>query len=218
MVFENDIDLRAHELQVHGASSSGTTKITVKFQTRRAGYDGSGVGALQEAPSDSDFNYGLDGQAFVSDALPNRPAGNHELHPRHVQRTEELRAQAAVMREEQAAQDQVESSPSVQAANAPAASSAPLVGWASDSTAQWLQGSRRNKAGKVTEEDFPTLPTAANAKANARKKAIRGSVGAARSQFAAMQTSVSAPSYGTAVSRCGLLHLLLVLQLVLERR
>ncbi|CAJ1951926.1 unnamed protein product [Cylindrotheca closterium] len=202
MVFENEIDLRAHEMQIHGASSTGSTKITVEFQTRRAGYDGSGVGAQQETPSESDFNYGLDGQAFVPDALPNRPSnGNNELHPQHVQRTEELRAQAATMREEQAARDQVESFPSLQAANAPAGSSAPLVGWASDTTAQRLQGGRRKNAGKVTVEDYPSLPTAANAKANAKKKAIRGNVGAARSTFAAMQTSVSAPSYGSAATR-----------------
>eukprot|EP00526_Cylindrotheca_closterium_P004745 CAMPEP_0113625172 /NCGR_PEP_ID=MMETSP0017_2-20120614/13001_1 /TAXON_ID=2856 /ORGANISM="Cylindrotheca closterium" /LENGTH=764 /DNA_ID=CAMNT_0000535275 /DNA_START=143 /DNA_END=2437 /DNA_ORIENTATION=- /assembly_acc=CAM_ASM_000147 len=200
MAFENEIDLKAHEFQVHGAST-GSTKITVEFQTRRAGYDGSGMGEQQETPSESDFNYGLDGQAFVPDALPKRPAtADDELHPQHVQRTEELRAQATVMREEQAAREQVESFPTLQAANAPAASSAPLVGWASDSTTQRLQGNRRKNAGKVTAEDFPTLPTGANAKANAKKKAIRGNVGAAQRQFAAMQTS-STPSYGTAASR-----------------
>ncbi|KAL3941477.1 MAG: hypothetical protein SGBAC_004165 [Bacillariaceae sp.] len=201
MAFENEIDLQAHEYSMHG-TSTGSTKITVEFQTRRAGYDGSGMGQQQDTPSESDFNYGLDGQAFVPDALPNRPGGSTELHPQHVQRTEELRAQAAVMREEQAARDQVESFPSLQAANA-SSSSAPLVGWASDSTAQRLQGGRSKNAGKVTAEDFPTLPTTQNAKANAKKKAIRGNVGAVRRQFAALQTSGAAttPSYGSAASR-----------------
>ena len=201
MVFENEIDLRAHEMQVHGASSTGSTKITVEFQTRRVGYDGSGVGEQQDVPSDSDFNYGLDGQAFVPDALPRTSNGRTELHPQHVQRTEELKAQAAVMREQQAARDQEESFPTLQAATGQSSSSAPLVGWASDSTVQRLQGNRKKNAGKVTEEDFPTLPTAPGAKANATKNAIRGNVGATRRQFAAMQTSGATPSYGTAAAR-----------------
>lgn len=202
IVFENEIDLRGHEMSVHGGSSTGSTKINLEFRTRRVGYDGSGLNDQQATPSESDFNYGLDGQAFVPASLPNQSGNgsnnNNQLHPQHIQRTQELRAQAAAIREQQAEQSQEESFPTLQSANAPATSSAPLVGWASASTTQRLQGSRK-EAGKVTAEAFPALPSGPSAQTNAKKNAIRGNVGAARRQFAAMQTPTS--SYGAAATK-----------------
>jgi hypothetical protein len=206
VVFENEIDLQAHELSVHGGTSSGSTKINLEFRTRRVGYDGSGFDDQQALPSENDFNYGLDGQAFVPASLPNQIGNNNfaggteddsRLHPLHVQRTEELRAQAVAIREQNAAASQGEAFPSLQSATA-AASSAPLVGWASASTRQRFQGPSRD-AGKVTEEDYPTLPTASNTKANAKKKAVRRNIGVINRQFSTMQTPSS--SYGAAASK-----------------
>lgn len=202
VVFENEIDFRAHEMSVHGGTSTGSTKINIEFKTRRVGYDGSGVDE-QELPSESDFNYGLDGQAFVPADVPNSSATDgNQLHPLHMQRTEELRAQAAAIREQQASENQVESFPSLDSSVTNQVSSAPLVGWASASTVQRLQGPKKN-AGKVTEEDFPTLPSGAMSKSNAKKKAMRGNIGATRKQYAAMQSSASVPvgSYGAAAAR-----------------
>lgn len=213
VVFENELDLRAHELSVHGGTSTGSTKINIAFRTRRAGYDGSGLDDRQAPPSESDFNYGLDGQAFVPAPLPTSNAGgagtagsndanandDSRLHPLHVQRTQELRAQAAATREQQALNDQQESFPTLQSANASASSSAPLVGWASGTTVQRLH-KNRVQAGKVTEEAFPALPTTAAAQSLKKKKAVKGNVGATRRQFVAMTTTASstAPSYGAA--------------------
>ena len=205
VVFENELDLRAHELAVHGGTSTGSTKINLEFRTRRAGYDGSGVEADQAAPSDSDFNYGLDGMAFVPDALPTSQQGGNsatanstasssnrdvQLHPLHLQRTEEFRQQARAIREQQAVDNQEESFPSLQQAGGP--SNAPLVGWSAGTTMQRVNV-RRKDAGKVTAEDFPTLGPAPSAGASKKKKNIKGNIGAARRQFDAMTMSAAKP-------------------------
>jgi hypothetical protein len=205
VVFENELDLRGHELSVHGGTSTGSTKINLEFRTRRAGYDGSGVEERQDMPSDSDFDYGLDGQAFMPPALPsnqnNSGSGNSDnvqLHPLHLQRTAELQAQAAAIRQQYAVHTQEESFPSLQ--SSVGASSAPLVGWTAGTSMQTRLNRPKSQAGKVTEEHFPSLSSASSAQANANKKAIKGNVGATRRQFAAMTTSASAsqPSYGAA--------------------
>ena len=207
VVFENELDLRAHEMQVHGGTSTGSTKINLEFKTRRRGYDGSGLEERnQEAPSESDFNYGLDGQAFVPQALPstgsnNEQAGiaNSQLHPDHIRRTQQLRAHAAGVRQQQALESQGEAFPTLQA-GAGGPSSAPLVGWASGETRTRLATHNR-QAGKVTEEDFPTLPTS-SAPTNKKRSNIRGNIGATRRQFAAMSTapSPSHPSFSNAAA------------------
>ena len=86
---------------------------------RRTGFDGSRINN-QVAPGDSDFNYGLNGQASVPEATlthnqggagaggggGNRQStttsngGNNNIHPHHVQRTAEFREQAALMRQQ----------------------------------------------------------------------------------------------------------------------
>lgn len=200
VVFDNELDLRGHELSVHGGTSTGSTKINLEFRTRRPGYDGSGLEDQQAQPSESDFNYGLDGQAFVPQAVPtsggggSRPQNSAEvqLHPLHLQRTEEFRAQAAVIREQQSLVSQGEAFPTLQAANA-GSSAAPLVGWAGAGTLQRVHRPK-TQAGKVTEEDFPTLGPAPSAKSTAQKKAIKGTLAATQLQFAAMTNT----STGTA--------------------
>ncbi|MGK3754376.1 MAG: hypothetical protein ACI8RD_006685, partial [Bacillariaceae sp.] len=119
------------ELSVHGGSSNGSTKINLEFNIRRANGMGGG-GERHDTPRESDFNYSLDGQAFVPQALPNNNDNNNntnsanngnnatvpasQLHPQHIQRTEELRAHAAVVRQQQAIESQVESFPTLQSA------------------------------------------------------------------------------------------------------
>lgn len=200
VVFDSELDLRGHELSVHGGSSTGSTKINLEFRTRRVGYDGSGVENQQQAaPSESDFNYGLDGQAFVPQALPNsggggtrpRNAQDVQLHPLHLQRTEELRAQAAAIREQQSLQSQDESFPTLQALSATGSSAAPLVGW---STGLSTIHRPKKKAGQVTEEDFPSLGPAPSSNSNGQRKGLRENIGATRRQFAAMSTTSAAPS------------------------
>jgi hypothetical protein len=190
------------EIAVHGGTSTGSTKINLEFNIRRS--NGSG-GQPQNTPSESDFNYALDGQAFVPPALTNENNNNNAtnnrntnsnnpnnetlLHPQHIQRTEELRAQAAVVRQHQAVNSQQDSFPTLQAASAPTPSSAPLVGWTSGTALQNTNRSNK-KIGQVTQEAFPTLQSNSSNK-NTKKTGIKGSIGATRRQFAAMTTSAN---------------------------
>ena len=204
------------EIAVHGGTSSGSTKINLEFNIRRA--NGS-TGQRQNSPSEADFNYDLDGQAFVPPALINESSNNNNsndrnvisnipnnetmLHPQHIQRTEELRAHAAVIREQHALNSQEESFPTLQAGAAPTSSAAPLVGWTSGTALQNMNTSNRN-VGEVNQEAFPTLASNTSNK-NKNKKAIRGNIGATRRQFAAMTTSANnqqqdQASWGEAIS------------------
>mmetsp|Transcript_22712 Transcript_22712/g.53650 ORF Transcript_22712/g.53650 Transcript_22712/m.53650 type:complete len:917 (+) Transcript_22712:210-2960(+) len=203
VVFENELDLRAHEINVHGGTSTGSTKINLEFNIRRGNDRGS---ERQNAPSEADFNYNLDGQAFVPPALANdinnansnenangggnRSSREPALHPQHVQRTEELRAQAAVLRQQQALESREESFPTLQTAVGP--SSAPMIGWTSGTTLQNVNRSNRN-IGEITQEAFPSLqpsaPSSSNRSNPKKAKASRGTIGATRRQFAAMTTS-----------------------------
>lgn len=228
VVFDNELDLRAHEMSVHGGTSTGSTKINLEFQTRRRGYDGSGVADdnPRGAPAASDFNYDLDGQAFVPEALPTQ-GGNHAtignsssggnnnqrtggpaptfsagggdapLHPLHVQRTEEMRAHAAVVRQQQARQSQADSFPTLQSASAAAAvpsSSAPLVaGWTSGTSLQRVHRGDPRIVGRVTQEAFPALTSAPAGGNHSRTKAPTAPGGTTRRQFAAMTATASQP-------------------------
>jgi hypothetical protein len=171
VVFENELDLRGHELRVHGGTSSGSTKVNLEFRTRRQGFDGSGYEAQQQrAPSSDDFNYSLDGQAFVPQALPthqNRtgvrgsaPAPDN-VHPLHLQRTEEFRQQAAIIRRQQEQSQQEEPFPSL-AASAVTSTTGPSgqplrTGWTAGTSLTQRVQQRIRPTGKVTDEDFPSL-------------------------------------------------------------
>ena len=75
------------EIAVHGGTSTGSTKINLEFNIRRA--NGNSGGTRQSAPTDSDFNYNLDGQAFVPPALTNEGnnGANNSNERCHVQIT-----------------------------------------------------------------------------------------------------------------------------------
>jgi hypothetical protein len=165
-VFENELDLRHHERQVHGGVSSGSSKIQLEFRVRRSTEDPS-----QEIPTTNDFNYGVDGQAFVPQALP-QVAGNVSLHPMHVERTAELRQQAEALRQNYGASDTTESFPSLAETDAQideAATQSLRLGWTSGLSMQRMGGRRKN-AGQVTEEDFPTLRPVAKQHSSAMLK------------------------------------------------
>lgn len=98
MVFQNELDLRHHTINVHGGNGA-STKIQLEFRVRREGYDGAGYANPQSLPSEQDFGFGLDGQAFVPESLPQpREPTEESSHPAHLQRTAELRAQAQEIR------------------------------------------------------------------------------------------------------------------------
>lgn len=154
VVFENLIDLRAHELSVHGSSLNNnkkSAKVQVQFRIHRSGYDGSGIEEeQQQLPSEEDFQYGLNGEVFVPEPLQeNEPDISHPLH---AARTAELRAQAQAIREQQRAQEEGEAFPALQTASAQ--QQQPLVGWTTTSKVR-----RALSGGALNVEDFPALST-----------------------------------------------------------
>lgn len=180
VVFGSELDLRHHERTVHGGTSTGSTKLQLEFRVRGA------IESSQHVPDDSDFQYGLDGTAFVPSAVftststtsaatrdPNQP--NHHdhntpsLHPLHVQRTAALRRQAEALRRSsrQGGDEGGSAFPALQATTDAAAgttggdaSSQRLrMGWNEGSTLQRV--GRRTNAGEVSEQDFPALPATA---------------------------------------------------------
>jgi len=202
VVFENELDLRAHEISVHGGSSTGSTKINLEFNIRRA----NGIqGERQDAPTESDFNYNLDGQSFVPQALPSSNDNNNsssnsvnnrndaaahasQLHPQHVQRTEEFRAHAVTVRQQQTIESQVDSFPTLQSA-ATSSSAAPFVGWTSETMLQDAAARSNRNMGRVTPESFPALRSGSSN--DRKKKATKGGIAARTRQFAAMTTSAN---------------------------
>ncbi|KAL9190484.1 hypothetical protein ACHAXT_007695 [Thalassiosira profunda] len=192
VVFENEIDLRGHERSVHGTNRrDGGTKIQLEFRVRREG-----EALEQSVPSGEDFQFGLNGEAFVPDALPGeedgfqRQANEPEIsHPLHAARTAELRAQAARVRERDGLASGTgsggaeEAFPSLGAESSDAAASGGgmLIGWSGDGLRNAAAGGRvltRVPVGKVTEEEFPSLgPGPSTASSRNRKLAQKLSVG-----------------------------------------
>jgi hypothetical protein len=165
VVFENEIDLRAHESSVHGlAKGRGDSKIKLEFRVRREGEQLE----RQSVPNSEDFQYGLNGEAFVPEALPGENEQRRQVNEpmisdaNHAARTAELRAQAARIRERNGTDGgNAEAFPALGGMSAAAASAdgnGLMVGWSGGAGAV-SAGTRlkRNPVGAVTEEDFPSL-------------------------------------------------------------
>jgi hypothetical protein len=129
-LFENEIDLHAHELSVHGCSlhnNKKSAKVQVQFRIHRSGYDGSGIEQQQQQlPSEEDFQYGLDGEVFVPEPLQQNES--YISHPLHAARTAELKAQPQAIREQQRQEDEGEAFPALHTATS-VQQQQPLVGW-----------------------------------------------------------------------------------------
>ena len=193
VVFENEIALRAHERATHGTTSTGSSKINLEFNVRgsrrgSAGENDGGGGSGQEAPRDEDFQFGLDGEAFVPEALPNqegggpRPRQENEpeiTHAAHAERTAELRAEAAQIREAQRQRAQADAFPTLGGDAAPssaaAAAGGSIVGW----TAEGRAALGRRGKGMLAAEDFPAL-SAGPKKPSVAARALRPASSAAR--------------------------------------
>lgn len=178
VVFENEIDLRAHEANVHGvAKSRGDSKIKLEFRVRREGEELLSENR-QSVPTGDDFQYGLNGEAFVPEALPgenNNDNSNNQQQrqvnepdisdPNHAARTAEFRARAAQIRQQNGTAgngggDDADAFPSLGGRNAATdGGTGLLVGWSGGSGAASSASSRlrKNPVGRVTQEDFPSL-------------------------------------------------------------
>lgn len=183
VVFENDLDLRHHNMAVHG-SSGGSTKIQLEFRVRREGFDQSYEN--QSVPSDQDFGFGLDGQAFVPEALPQpREPTPETAHPLHLQRTAELRAQAQEMRQQLEMEHAVEAFPTLGQSTQQSEGQI-RMGWTSGGVASRV--ARKPGVQASSEEQFPSLPS--STKSNAKKKIKAGAVSGSR-QFATMASAAN---------------------------
>ena len=208
VVFASELDLRHHERQVHGGTSTGSSKISLEFRYYRP--RSTSVGH-QELPSQSDFDYNLDGQAFVPDNLPqslgsgndtaNAEQSDGDIHPLHMQRTAQLRQRAAEVAQEQGlTTQQPEAFPSLAAAAAtptdepPPTSTGLRVGWTSGTTVSRLARSSQ-PVGRVTEESFPSLGGGSKKK-NPTSLASRSTVrpSSKTSTFAAIQQAANQPT------------------------
>jgi len=211
VVFTNELDLRHHERQVHGGTSSGDTKIQLEFKVRgRPGFASPGF-ENQQVPDETDFNFGLDGEAFVPDAPPAAGEGGGgavALHPLHVQRTAQLRQQAEALRS--GASDAVEAFPSLRDAvnnsgdgTGNDQNNKLRMGWNDGASLQKVGQLKKKKAGQVTDEDFPSLPSAPP-RPGRGIAASRGAVSSTGRQFSAMNVSAgvgaAAPSWGSAAA------------------
>ncbi len=168
IVFQNDIDLIAHERDVHHIINNNqrSTKINIEFNYRRE-YDTGGMydSNNQTVPDmEGDFNYGLNGEVFVPEALDQQQAQliQQENEPQithgpHAERTALLREQAKQRREElglSEGNDGRNNGEAFPALSSTAESSA-TFGWAVGSTTAAVLRGRNPTA--LTEENFPSL-------------------------------------------------------------
>ena len=202
VVFANDIDLKAHERDVHGQGfSSGygrSTKIQMEFRVRGTGRDGSGRATPQQAPNmEEDFAYGLDGEVFVPPSLDesnenSRQENEPEItHGPHADRTRFLREQARRRREEMGItgsgnNNSAEAFPSLTSSSN--ALEGNFIGWTREGgAAAAVRGRNRTE---LNEENFPSLGGPSQIRETA-----------ATSKLRATRTLASATSHAAALSR-----------------
>lgn len=175
VVFDSEICLRQHEIDVHGATTRDS-RIKFEFKVRRSGFDGAGLEA-QSAPSADDFQFGLDGEVFVPEALPNQEQHIQENEPtitdaNHAIRTAEIRREAAQIRSQNESQNAF---PSLQDSNDQETSNARR-------SSNWGV-SRTNRSampGAVTTESFPALGGGTSSRGARRNNSNWGSSTARR--------------------------------------
>jgi len=202
VVFENEIDLHAHQVSMHGSSgpNGGSTKIQLEFRVRRQNFHGSGVES-QEIPNDEDFQYGLNGEVFVPDALPAQQNEPQISDPVHAARTAAFREQAAQIRAEAKQAEEKEAFPTLGGNSG--ANTGNLVGWSSGGRAAVGRGGGR---GAMRKEDFPSLgstnPVTKKNSVAARARVVRGggggSAAALTRHFASVSTSTPPTSSSSA--------------------
>lgn len=156
VAFATELDLRHHERQVHGAPSTGSTKIQLQFRTKRR----------TATEQDEDNNNSFDNNAFVPPSLPS--SGDNRLHPQHEQRTEELRREAAMLRDQQ---DDAESFPTLAEQGDQQETSRLTIGWSNDSLQR--VGRTKTSVGQVTEDAFPSLPASRSRSSSTRLTTLR---------------------------------------------
>ena len=212
VVFENEIDLRGHEISVHGQSLApgGSTKIRLEFRVRRDG-DSSFSHANQRVPDDDEFNFGLDGsEAFVPESISGEEedgenqirSGNIEhqqeneqaiTHVAHAERTAQFRTEAARLRATRQLNDGNDEDDFPSLENSVSTGLSTTL-WTSEKSAVVTRNNADPTA--ITEGNFPSLGV--NTSVLARGRSGRGGINAvakgnatATAQFSAMRLAAS---------------------------
>lgn len=199
VVFSNEIDLKAHERDMHGVVTGGSTKIQMEFRVRSSGRDGSGVEYQQQDVPNmvEDFGFSLDGEVFVPESLEdtndiqdNEPDISHGPH---AERTALLREQARARREEMGI---TEDNPGGMTATEEAfpslggQTSNNMINWNREGGGSVIRNTRRNTT-SLNNDNFPSLGAPART-TNAKTSKLRATrVGGANSSFAAMRSAAS---------------------------
>ena len=214
VVFPNEIDLKAHERDMHGLMTGGSTKIQMEFRVRPSGRDGSGVGGqhqggqMQQVPNmEEDFGFGLDGGVFVPESLDdtnnpnqNQPSQSNEpdiSHGPHAERTALFREQARMRREELGITGTGESADGLTSLEAfPTLGNqggGNLINWRGRGGASAVTTLRGRNTTALNAENFPTLggPSETKFASNATSKLRATKVGA-NSQFSAINRTANA--------------------------
>ena len=183
VVFPNEIDLKAHERDVHGLISGGSTKIQMEFKVRGSGFDGSGVVPQQQVPNmEEDFGFGLDGEVFVPESLDdNNGDGLQQNEPEithgpHAERTAMFREQARVRREELGVDNSQEAFPTLGNQG-----TGNLISWSREGSQSAASAIRGRNTTALNEENFPSLGRAGDRKPSAKVSKLRVTKGASAS-------------------------------------
>jgi Uncharacterized conserved protein, contains RING Zn-finger len=221
VVFSNDIDLKAHERDVHGLTGGGSTKIQMEFRVRPSGRDGSGVAAqqqqVQQVPNmRDDFNYGLDGEVFVPDSLDdvnnsngsNPDDGNENgqyhqqveiTHGPHAERTAMLREQARLRREELGLGNENDGLNGSNEAFPTLGSqgSGNTVSWIRDGGRSTVAALKGRNATALNEENFPSLGPATKTSNSRLASKLRVTKGNGSNQLSAITRVANVASHSS---------------------
>jgi len=197
VVFPNEIDLKAHERDMHGLVSGGSTKIQMEFRVRASGRDGSGVEQVQQqVPSEEDFGFALDGGVFVPESLDdagatdNRQSNEQEIsHGPHAKRTALLREHAKMKREEMGVtgdSGESEAFPSLAKQGA-----GNLISWSREGERSTVSQIRGRNTTALNDSNFPSLGGPSETKTNKMTSKLRATK-SANGQFSAMTRAANA--------------------------
>ncbi len=218
VVFANDIDLMAHERDMHGiVNRNGGRAINIEFNYRSTGRGGDYIiNENQTVPDlEEDFNYGVNGEVFVPEALEDGDDAAQQqqenepeiTHGPHAERTAYLREQARKRREElglgsEEKDDETEAFPALGSSGGGDALRWSAAAATANGGTTMVTSLRGRNSTALTEENFPSLGGGQPKKKSAISSKLRvtrtaGGFGTNSPSLAAVARSV-APSYANA--------------------
>ena len=152
VAFGTELDLIHHQRNVHGVTTAPSISLNFKSSRRHT--------TENEDNANGEADSGIDPTGFTPPSIIRNTQNENDeagaLHPEHVRRTEELRQQAALLREQESDPVSVEVFPTLGPASTASTNGDRIsIGWSDSLTAR-----ARGGVGNVSrEEAFPSLPT-----------------------------------------------------------